>query len=226
MSPSVNSTLGVYTYALLAFTRVQTFEKNGITVEVERTIATELSTLAAGDLYSVALRRGEEPILIFSGSITANSATLLSVTKSETPDADGNPVVESAKYYTVTAIADTHEDIGGGEEEGGGSSGEEGEERPPVVEEFTDVTLTEQDVSVAYAYTRTTDSNNNTVKTLTMTVYYLADTHEILLLEDASGARYRVTSCDYDAETGTYTVVTSDSRTRTVTISDSEATIS
>lgn len=225
-SSNFHAMFGVYSYDLVAFTRVEKFETdNGYTLEVERVIASD--NYSVGQYWDIKLKYEDKELEPTTVYIYKN--TLYFFIRST--DDDGKST--GAEYYIITFTLDEEPAVGGGGLEDGdveGGDPAEGEADGPDPD-LDDGEGEEED---------TTNRNplpvfkDVTVRHISADTYYTADganyvdvsedKQEVLMVVIGSTV-HLIEKTEYDEETGTYTLTTLSGKVFSVTITEDVAEI-
>ena len=183
------SAMGRYGYTVAALARHQTLTtEGGYEVTVERVVYSELSTISAGTIYTVSLKKGAETLK--AEALFAVDDTIYYVVRERAAAAGGESVgkVLSTKYYHIKFVEEEQSDSVEGENTG--------------VAFYTSATVEEETVKTYYM--------ENGV------VYVdISDTRGVTYIAMANGV-YVATESTYDEATKTYTVKVTSGATFTV----------
>lgn len=104
-----HSAFGMYGYSVVALARQQTLEtENGYAVQVERVVATEMTSISVGQVYTVTLKSGEE--MLAADTILLINGTIYYVVRTKTEDGK----ITETKYYKVKLVEEEDSSIESG----------------------------------------------------------------------------------------------------------------
>lgn len=198
-----------YGYSIYALLREETVGANdGYVVTVDRVVASDVG-LSAGAYFSFSLTKDGEKIT--ASNVIMSNGKLYYIVRDESG---------KTYYYQLTLIEKSSGSLDGGTGEGGTTNPDETtDEKNKPLPPLESATVTKIEATTV----RTADGKNyvdilpeNQILLMVLTTEQDGKETETAVL---------VAECNYDAETGVYTLKTSDDKTYTVSITDGVATI-
>ena len=192
----IHKAFQAYGYIVNALVREETLTANdGYQVTVGRVITSESKSISKGDYFSFELSK--DNTAIDNDGVYLLGGTLYYVVRTE--DEDGK--ITSTTYYKLVLT-----------EKSSGTVGGEEETSSNVLPVYESATVTPVAVSTLYNTAGDTYAD------------IMTDDNKVVLLS-INGTTYFVSDCQYDTETGVYTVTTSADTSYTITVIDGVITV-